>query len=285
MENKITKIELGKRNKERVNIYINEEFAFACSSELVYYHSLSKGKIIKVEELEKVIEEDNYIKGKNKALKYLERSYKTEKQIEDYLIKKEYSPRVIGRVMEFLRAYAFVDDNRYAKLYVESRIKREGKTKIRFDLTKKGIEESILEEVLNNCGDDYEKVGAYNIALKKAKILFQKKEDEYKIKKKLYDLLMRKGYRNDINNSVINQIMDELISLKKDDDVIRDITEEEIENRFNELHSTAAKRYNILIKSEKNEMKLKKKLYDYLLRRGYTFEEIKEVYTIIKEHE
>lgn len=285
MENKITKIELGKRNKERVNIYINDEYAFSCSSELVYYHSLTKGKIIKVEELEKIIEEDNYIKGKNKALKYLERSYKTEKQIEDYLIKKEYSPRVIARIMKFLIEYAFVNDNRYAKLYVESRIKREGKTKIRFDLTKKGIEESLIEEVLNNCEEKDEKSGAYNIALKKAKILFDKKEEDFKIKKKLYDLLMRKGYGNDIINSVINQIMDEFISLKKDDDNIREITEEEIENRFNELHSIAAKRYNILIKSEKNEMKLKKKLYDYLLRRGYTFEEIKEVYNSIKEHQ
>ena len=33
--NIITKIELGKRNKERVNIYIDDEYAFSISAELV----------------------------------------------------------------------------------------------------------------------------------------------------------------------------------------------------------------------------------------------------------
>ena len=33
MSNIITKIEVQKRNKDRVNVYINEEFNFACSSE------------------------------------------------------------------------------------------------------------------------------------------------------------------------------------------------------------------------------------------------------------
>ena len=34
--NIITKIEVGKRNKERVNIYIDEEYAFSISAELIY---------------------------------------------------------------------------------------------------------------------------------------------------------------------------------------------------------------------------------------------------------
>ncbi|MCC5424208.1 recombination regulator RecX, partial [Clostridium botulinum] len=46
MSNIITKIEVQKRNKDRVNVYIDEEFNFACSSELIYYHNLKKGKVI-----------------------------------------------------------------------------------------------------------------------------------------------------------------------------------------------------------------------------------------------
>ena len=44
--NIITKIELGKRNKERVNIYIDNEYAFSISAELVYKENLKvKDKI------------------------------------------------------------------------------------------------------------------------------------------------------------------------------------------------------------------------------------------------
>ena len=38
--NIITKIEVRKRNKERVNIYIDEEYAFSISAELVYKENL-----------------------------------------------------------------------------------------------------------------------------------------------------------------------------------------------------------------------------------------------------
>ncbi|WP_346961661.1 hypothetical protein [Clostridium sp.] len=38
----ITKIEAQKKKDNRVNIFINDEFAFGCSSELVYYHNLAK---------------------------------------------------------------------------------------------------------------------------------------------------------------------------------------------------------------------------------------------------
>ena len=39
---KITKIEVGKRNKERVNIYIDYEYAFSINMELVYKFGLKE---------------------------------------------------------------------------------------------------------------------------------------------------------------------------------------------------------------------------------------------------
>src|SRR3712207_8633904 len=113
MEKTITKIEVGKRNKDRVNVFLNEEFAFACSADLVYYYKLSKGKKVNDEFLNEIVSEDNYLKGKNYALKLLERSYKTEKEITDKLEAKEYEPKAIERIMNFLKEYNFIDDDRY----------------------------------------------------------------------------------------------------------------------------------------------------------------------------
>ena len=63
--NIITKIELGTRNKERVNIYIDEEYAFSISAELVYKENLKVKDKINVESLKKLADEDNYIKLRN----------------------------------------------------------------------------------------------------------------------------------------------------------------------------------------------------------------------------
>ena len=74
MESRITKIEIQKKNKNRVNIYMDEEFAFACDAQLVYIHNITKGVIIEKEGLQDIVNEDNYIKGKSCALHFLERS-------------------------------------------------------------------------------------------------------------------------------------------------------------------------------------------------------------------
>ena len=82
MSSIITKIEMQKKNKDRVNIYMNDEFAFACDAQLVYIHNITKGKTMEKEALQDIIDEDNYIKGKNSALHFLERSFKSAKQVD-----------------------------------------------------------------------------------------------------------------------------------------------------------------------------------------------------------
>ena len=62
--NIITKIEVGKRNKERVNIYIDEEFAFSLSAEIVYKENLAPKQTVDVEKLIKLAKEDEFMKCK-----------------------------------------------------------------------------------------------------------------------------------------------------------------------------------------------------------------------------
>ena len=85
--NIITKMEISKRNKERINIYIDEEYAFSISAELVYKENLKVKDKVDVQLLKKLSDEDNYIKCKNAAIKIIERSYKSEKEIKDKLLK------------------------------------------------------------------------------------------------------------------------------------------------------------------------------------------------------
>ena len=83
--NIITKMEISKRNKERINIYIDEEYAFSISAELVYKENLKVKDKVDVQLLKKLSDEDNYIKCKNTALKIIERTYKSEKELAERL--------------------------------------------------------------------------------------------------------------------------------------------------------------------------------------------------------
>ena len=188
--NIITKIEVGKRNKERVNIYIDNEYAFSISAELVYKENIKVKDEINVERLKKLADEDNYIKCKNSALKIIERTYKSEKELRDKLVLKGYDDHIIKQTINFLREYNLLNDTNYAKMYVKDRSRNQGKNKIKYKLIQKGIDENIIEEELNKIDKDEIKKVVYEMALKKYRVLSKRENDNYKLTQKLYRFLM-----------------------------------------------------------------------------------------------
>lgn len=73
-ENTITKIEAQKKKKDRVNVYIDNEYSFSCNTELIYIHGLKKGKVVDLDYLQDIIEEDNYLYAKSRALSFIEKN-------------------------------------------------------------------------------------------------------------------------------------------------------------------------------------------------------------------
>lgn len=269
----ITKVEIQKRNKDRVNVYINEEFSFACSSELVYNHNIAKDKVVDMDYLSKIIHEDNFIKCKTTALRIIERSHKTEKQIYDKLVEKEYDEKIIKRAIEFLKEYKFIDDDKFVELYIKEKIRSQGKGKIKYSLVKKGIDENKITEKLNNVDSSIEEKTALTLAEKKYNIIMKSEKNKNKIYKKLGDYLVRNGYNFNIVQNTLKTVVN-----KEDDTEYKNEDEySKEEESIDELYNIAEKRYNIIIKSETDNRKIYKKLADYLLRRGYSWENIKLV--------
>jgi len=276
MKSIITSIEVQKKNKDRVNIFINNEFSFACSNELIYSHGLKKGLLVEPKSLEEVVKADEYIKGKTAALRYIERAMKTKKQVEDMLYKKEMSEETVSRVIEFLKNYSFIDDKRYAESFIKQKLKESGKNKIKYDLLKKGIDEELIKELLDKVSSEDESTVALTLAEKKVRILGKSERDKGKLLGKVTKYLLSKGYTYDLINQVVNKVA---LTIAEDEEAL-----EETEVDFEELLALAQKKYNLLKNNEDNPMKLKKKLQDFLLRRGYGYEEIKSVLTQVIEN-
>lgn len=205
--NIITKIEVGKRNKERVNIYIDEEYAFSISAELVYKENIKVQDKIDVDSLKKLADEDNYIKCKNTALKIIERTYKSEKELAQKLALKGYDDHIIKRTINFMKEYNLLNDNNYATMYVKDKSKNVGKRKIKYSLLQKGIDEEVIESELEKINNDEIKANAYEMAYKKYKVLSKRENDNYKLTQKLYRFLMGKGYDFDLIKDVVKSIV------------------------------------------------------------------------------
>ena len=203
---KITKIEVQKKNKERVNLFLDEEYAFSLSMELVYKEGLKKNQEVDSKRLELLAEAESIIRCKNSALKTIERSFKTEKEVIEKLKEKGYGDKAINKSIEFLKEYNFINDINYTKAYIKDKLNSFGSQKIKYTLIQKGISKEIVEEALADSNKDNERKTAFNLAKKKLDIIRKKENDNYKISGKLYRYLISKGYGYDIVNQVVKEV-------------------------------------------------------------------------------
>ena len=192
---KITSIEVQKRNVNRVNVYVDEVFTFACDAELIYKQGIQKDSIIDVEAIKEIVKEDEFIKCKNSALRTVEKTYKTEKELRDKLAEKGFEEDTIKRAIEFLKEYNLLNDEKYAEMYIKDRLRSQGRNKIKYALIRKGVSEDIL---LNDT--------AFKLAEKKYNILKKKESDKYKLSQKLFRFLLSKGYDYECCNSIVRRL-------------------------------------------------------------------------------
>jgi SOS response regulatory protein OraA/RecX len=88
--------------------------------------------------------------AKDKALRYLDRFSRTEKQVADYLSRKGFLQEEIRETIAYLREHQFVNDGSFAENFIHSRIRHgDGPVKIKQMLIQKGISRAIIEELLS----------------------------------------------------------------------------------------------------------------------------------------
>lgn len=205
---KITKIEVQKRNKERVNIYLDEAYAFAISMDLVYKEGLKINQEIDKDKLEKVAKEENKLKCRNTALRIIERSYKTEKELMDRLLQKGYELEEINHTLDFMKEYKFINDESYLRMYIKDRIRTQGMQKIKYALLQKGINADKIEEALYMVDRDEEVEVARSLAIKKYNTIRRSESDNFKIWNKLCRFLVGRGYDYSLSKDIVKEVMD-----------------------------------------------------------------------------
>lgn len=202
----ITKIEAQKRSKDRVNIYVDEEYFMAVYAELVYTHSLKKGMEIDKDSLESLLHDEMYMKAKNKALSILSKSDQSEKKLREKLL-NDYDENIVEEVIEFLKGYKLINDTLLAEKIVHDNmnLSKFGKNKIKQNLYNKGIAASDIQDAISQIDPDEEYENAKYLAEKRLKRL--KGEDKNKINQKIYQHLAYKGFSYDIIKRVLRELL------------------------------------------------------------------------------
>ncbi|MBI5020297.1 MAG: RecX family transcriptional regulator [Ignavibacteriales bacterium] len=206
----ISKLEQQKRHPDRVNVYLDGEFAFGLNKEVVHKFSLRKGDQVTDELIDKLTGEEEYSTAKNKALKYISRRMRSEYEVKSKLREYEFPVEIIDKVIKYLSEINFLNDLEFAKAYIADlqRTKSAGKRLLFQQLKRKGIAKDTIEMVLNDIKCDKEE----SLAIETAKKYFKKfKTSRKPVDRKdqirrISQALMRRGFDWSLTSKVLKQI-------------------------------------------------------------------------------
>lgn len=198
---KVTALSVQKRNRERVNVYIDGEFAFGLA--YVAAAQLRVGQELSSNEIEALKSQDTVEKAKESAYRLISLRPRSTAEIQQSLKKKGYDPEVIEQVIDRLVELNYLNDESFAQYWVEQRdtFKPRSHMALRQELQQKGISRDIIDEAISASDEE---TAARMAAEKKARQLTRYQEDEFK--KKLGQFLQRRGFRY----VLIKEIMDEI---------------------------------------------------------------------------
>lgn len=184
--------------KKAYKIYIDDSYAFLLYEDELNQLQLSKGDEISTDVYNTIVEDIVYNRAKKKALNMLTHSDKTEREIYNRLKEEYFNDDIIERTIAYLKEYNYLNDERYATDYINSRKGRESKLAIETKLLNKGINKAVLDKIIAKEYNNIEEDGMDPEILAINKILLKKCYNPTKLsfdeKQKLIKMLERKGF-------------------------------------------------------------------------------------------
>lgn len=198
---KITAIVLQKRNPNRVNVYLDGEFAFA--AERITAAWLKTGDELGDEKIAALLSADAREKAYQQALLFLSYRARSEKEIRQNLRKHEIADELVEATLQRLREAGLANDHEFAQAWVENRnvFRPRGKRALTAELRQKGLAEETIQASLSNV--DEEEL-AYQAAQKRAARFKDLPWVEFR--KKMSEFLARRGFSYSVAASVVSKI-------------------------------------------------------------------------------
>lgn len=201
---KITAIVVQKRSPNRVNIYLDGEFAFGLARIVAAW--LRTGQELSEEKIEQLQAEESRERAFQQALLFLSYRSRSESEIRQNLRKHEFPEPVIELTLERLREGGLANDNQFARAWVENRttFRPRSRRLMAMELRQKGLNEEAVSSAVEDVDDE---ALAYEAAQKRA-VRFKGLEwNEFR--KKLSDFLARRGFSYSVIAPVITRIWNE----------------------------------------------------------------------------
>ena len=200
MARTVTAIKVQKRRRDRVNVYLDDEFAFGLQD--ILGAKLHVGQVLEEPDVVALRQEDDAERAYFRSLRYLSYRPRSEREIRQYLVGKEFGEPAIESALERLGRVHLVDDGAFARLWVENReaLRPKGPWALRGELRQKGIADEIISDVLEDLDEEASAIKASEKGARRLSAL-----DEGIFRRRLFGYLQRRGFGYDVCRKVVDQ--------------------------------------------------------------------------------
>jgi regulatory protein len=201
MAGKITELRFQKRNKDRVNVYIDGRFAFGLAA--IEAAHLKVGQELSDADMARLQKQDEIERAYERALNFLSYRPRSKAEVRRNLGKDVEEP-IIDAVVERLMRARLLDDGEFANYWVENRVqfKPRGARALRQELWQKGIPDAVIAEALE---DFDEQDAARRVAEAGARRMARLKPRDFR--RKLSGYMARRGF----SYAVIKPLVEEML--------------------------------------------------------------------------
>lgn len=192
-------------SKTRSKVYIEQEFAFVLYKGELRLYQIREGEDLNEEDYRRIMEEVLPKRAKLRAMNLLKEREYTVAQLRSKLSQGYYPDNVIQEALDYVEAYHYTDDLRYAVSYITYNENIKSRKRIEQDLFSKGIS----KETVVQAWSEWEDQGGTSDERAMIRKLLEKKHynlecTDYKEQQKLFVFLMRKGFSGETIRKVMH---------------------------------------------------------------------------------
>ena len=178
--------------KTKSKVLTDEDFAFSLyNRELAEFGIVIDGEIPGFEE---IIRPRLRKRGMERSFYLLKAGDRTERELRKKLTEGVYPPDIIDEIIESLKEYGYIDDRRYARLWIDTYREQKSRHWMAEKLYLRGIDKGIIRECLE---EDREQSEGEDPQIAQILSFLQKKlflEEDRAGREKIIAALGRKGY-------------------------------------------------------------------------------------------
>ena len=195
----VTRIECV--TKTKCKVYLDEQFAFVLYKGELSRYQVQEGRELSESLVDTIKKEVLLKRAKLRAMHLLNAMERTEEQLRTKLRQGLYTDDIIDEALKYVKSFGYVEDEGYAKRYIQSRQNAKSKRELYAALCQKGVSREVIEQAMEACYEEKDELEAIRKLV--AKRHFSPEDSTDAEKKKIYDFLLRKGFRSEDIRQVI----------------------------------------------------------------------------------